>query len=104
MFAVFLPFYAVGQGEMMKFWRGKKIALKSSPRKGEKSSRKCNYLRIFLVVLGHYNAFDGVVLHWNDVTVDMGKMYGAFAELTSVHPFAYALLMENVIYVDISEA
>jgi len=57
-----------------------------------------------VVVLGHYNAFSGVVLDVNGETVDMGEIYASFAELTSVHPLAYALLLDNVIYVDISEA
>ena len=57
-----------------------------------------------VVVLGHYNAFQGIVLDLNGTTVDLGEMYGYVADLTSAHPFAYAILMDNVTYVDISDA
>ena len=57
-----------------------------------------------VVVLGHYNAFDGIVLNVGNMTVDLGDVYGAFAALTSAHPFAYALLLDNYTYVDIKEA
>jgi hypothetical protein len=53
-----------------------------------------------VVLLGHYNAFDGIALD----NVDLGEIYGNFAKFISVHPFAHALLTNNVIYVDIAEA
>ena len=56
-----------------------------------------------VILLGHYNAYD-YELALGDVTVDLGEAYGYIAGLTSVQPFAYAILSSNVAYVDISDA
>ena len=49
-----------------------------------------------VVILGHYNALRGVE--------ELEAIYAAFAEVTSIHPIAYAVLLENTIYVDIMDA
>ena len=38
------------------------------------------------------------------VTVNVGDVLDVLANITSIHPFAYAVIFENVIYVDISDA
>ncbi len=53
-----------------------------------------------VVVLGHYNAFEG--LSFNGV--DIGGVYADFAKAVSAHAFAYALAFDNVTYVDIADA
>ena len=57
-----------------------------------------------LVLLGHYNAFQGIEFEVNGTSVNLGNIYGNFANVTSAHSFAYALLQENTIFVDISDA
>ena len=56
-----------------------------------------------IVLLSNYNPIDGMTLTLGETTVDMGEIYGAISAATSVHSFVYALTMENVTYVDISE-
>ena len=56
-----------------------------------------------VILLGHYNAFD-YELSFGGETLDVSKAYSYVAALTSVQPFAYALLSEKVAYVDISDA
>ena len=58
---------------------------------------------VALVVLGNYNAFRNVELTMGDVTLDLGEAYEKLAEMSSIHPFAYAVLMSNVTYVDIMD-
>ena len=53
--------------------------------------------------MGNYNAFRQAELTIGDVTVELGETYETIAQITSVHPFAYAILMSNVIYVDIPD-
>ena len=57
-----------------------------------------------VVLLGHYNAFQGVEFELNGATIQLGDVYGDFAKVTSAHSFVYALLQENTIYVDIFDA
>ncbi len=56
-----------------------------------------------IVLLSNYNPIDGMTLTLGETTVDMGEIYGAISAATSVHSFVYALTMDNVTYVDISE-
>jgi hypothetical protein len=56
-----------------------------------------------VILLGHYNAFD-FELSFGGESIDLSKAYSYVAALTSVQPFAYALLSEKVAYVDISDA
>ena len=56
-----------------------------------------------VILLGHYNAYD-VEFAIGDVAVDLSEAYGYIAGISSVQPFAYALLSPNVSYVDISDA
>ena len=57
-----------------------------------------------VILLGHYNAFDGVALELGDVKVELAEAYGLVSGVASVQPFVYALLSPNVAYVDISDA
>ena len=57
-----------------------------------------------VVLLGHYNAFQSIELEVNGTSINLGDIYGDFANVTSAHSFVYALLQENTIYVDISDA
>ena len=57
-----------------------------------------------MVLLGHYNAFQSIELEVNGTSINLGDIYGDFANVTSAHSFVYALLQENTIYVDISDA
>lgn len=58
---------------------------------------------VALVVLGNYNAFRNVELSMGDVTLNLGEAYEKLAKVSSIHPFAYAILMSNVTYVDIMD-
>ena len=53
-----------------------------------------------VVLLGHYNAFAGVDFYG----VDLGDLYGDMAQAFSAQAFAYAVLYDNVVFVDILEA
>ena len=56
-----------------------------------------------VILLGHYNAF-GMELTLGDATIDLSEIYGYVVKASDITPFAYALISENVIYVDISDA
>ena len=58
---------------------------------------------VTIVLLGQYNAFDYEIDVFGEY-VDLGALYTYVAQINSVQPFAYALLSENVAYVDISDA
>ena len=58
---------------------------------------------VTIVLLGQYNAFDYEIDVFGEY-VDLGGLYSYVAKINSVQPFAYALLSENVAYVDISDA
>ena len=53
-----------------------------------------------VVVLGHYNAFNGL----DAFGTDLGEIYGYLAKVVSAQAFAYALVYDNVVYVDIADA
>ena len=57
-----------------------------------------------VVLLGHYNAFANVAFDMGDVQVDLGEAYEIVSGISSIQPFAYALLSSKVAYADISEA
>ncbi|MBQ8409855.1 MAG: hypothetical protein IJY39_13425, partial [Clostridia bacterium] len=54
-----------------------------------------------VVVLGHYNPFYEIEFTMGDVTINLGGAYDIVANVSSVQPYVYALLMSNVTYVDI---
>ena len=56
-----------------------------------------------IVVLGGYNAFDGVTFDLGATSVNLGDLYGYLVDATSTHSFVYSLAYANVTYVDISE-
>ena len=58
---------------------------------------------VTIVLLGQYNAFDYEIDVFGEY-LDLGGLYTYVAQINSVQPFAYALLSENVAYVDISDA
>ena len=58
---------------------------------------------VTIVLLGQYNAFDYEIDVFGEY-IDLGGLYSYVAQINSVQPFAYALLSENVAYVDISDA
>ena len=58
---------------------------------------------VTIVLLGQYNAFDYEIDVLGEY-IDLGALYTYVAQINSVQPFAYALLSENVAYVDISDA
>lgn len=57
-----------------------------------------------VLLLGYYNAFNGLTLELGDLDVNVGDVYQMFTDITSVQPFLYALYYTNVAYVDISKA
>ena len=57
-----------------------------------------------VLLLGYYNAFDGLIFDLGDVSVNLGEAYQLVADFTSVQPFLYALYYSNVAYVDITNA
>ena len=56
-----------------------------------------------VILLGHYNALD-FDLSFGGESLDLSEVYSYVAGISSVQPFAYALLSEKVAYVDISDA
>ena len=56
-----------------------------------------------ILLLGHYNPFD-VALTLGDQTIDLSEAYAYVAGVSSLQPYTYALLGENVIYIDIYDA
>ena len=56
-----------------------------------------------VILLGHYNAYD-MELALGDVVIDLSEAYSYVAGVSSIQPFAYALVSENIAYVDIYEA
>ena len=57
-----------------------------------------------VVLLGHYNAFANVAFEMGDISVDLGAAYEIVSGVSSIQPYAYALLSSKVAYVDISDA
>ena len=56
-----------------------------------------------IILLGHYNAYD-YELVLGDLEINLGDAYGYVAGVSSLQPFAYALLSGKIAYVDIYEA
>ena len=56
-----------------------------------------------VILLGNYNAFRQVDLTIGDVSVELSEAYKSIVKISSVHSFAYAVAMPNVIYVDIPD-
>ena len=57
-----------------------------------------------VLLLGYYNAFDGLALDLGDVSVNVGDAYKIVSDISSLQPFLYALYYPNVAYVDITGA
>ena len=57
-----------------------------------------------LILLGHYNAFDNLTFSIGSITVELGDAYDYVIDATTTNSFVYALLFDNVTYVDIYDA
>ncbi len=57
-----------------------------------------------IVLLGSYNPINDLAITLGDTTVEIGDIYETIAATTSVHSLVYALCLNDVVYVDISDA
>ena len=55
-----------------------------------------------IAVLGQYNPFSDMTV--NGISIPLGEIYGKLVTVSNIHAFAYAFVLPNVTYVDISDA
>lgn len=56
-----------------------------------------------ILLLNHYNPISGLTLTVEDVTIELGEIYDVVANVASIHPLIYAVINDNVVYVDVQD-